>query len=378
MEYHRKDVLVLGEDAGPDDVRRLREFVADRGGRLLDIPGGALPAGSLLRVSGVDAKVVSDLLWDTRGEHERPPLVGLKHQYAAGTHPLEDFLEPPTDREYGLHGDGVKAGHAFLTWVEELDTDLPDAPEWRRMPHGQRRPVVALVDTPVVEHHWLPKPGPDEDPFLLTPKVSWETTGSWWDDVKVTGHRGHGTFIAGLIRLAAQDAQILSVPVMRNDGLVDEDTAVTALNWLVDDYLAGGGTVDVVCLAFGRKIDPAHGDDGRAIDEPLRRLAAHGVRIVASAGNDGSDERVVPASLVPPLHGFSVGAGQSESRHAIFSNYGDWVNAWDVGENVLSIELVYAALADFELDYDGWARWSGTSFAAGSRAGKEAKAAQLG
>jgi hypothetical protein len=42
----------------------------------------------------------------------------------------------------------------------------------------------------------------------------------------------HGTFLAGLIRLAAPDAQVLSMRVMSDLGQVSETNVVAALTWL--------------------------------------------------------------------------------------------------------------------------------------------------
>ena len=45
-------------------------------------------------------------------------------------------------------------------------------------------------------------------------------------------HWGHGTFIAGLIRQAAPQAQVLSMRVMDSAGHVDDSAVVNALTWL--------------------------------------------------------------------------------------------------------------------------------------------------
>ena len=45
-------------------------------------------------------------------------------------------------------------------------------------------------------------------------------------------HYGHATFIAGLIRLEAPDARVLSMQMMNNAGKVEPVHVVHALNWL--------------------------------------------------------------------------------------------------------------------------------------------------
>jgi subtilisin family serine protease len=56
-----------------------------------------------------------------------------------------------------------------------------------------------------------------------------------------------------------------------------------------------------------------------------------------------------------------------EQRPAVFSNYGNWVNAWAPGVDLVSdyagngLEFLYGD--DSTLPFHGCAQWSGTSFA---------------
>jgi subtilisin family serine protease len=88
---------------------------------------------------------------------------------------------------------------------------------------------------------------------------------------------------------------------------------------------------------------------------------------VASAGNDATCVPAYPAAL-PEV----VGLGAlDDGRPAPFTNYGPWVRACTEGTDVVS--LFYDGFNGAEppaadgkdLDrFEGWARWSGTSFAA--------------
>jgi hypothetical protein len=286
---------------------------------------------------------------------------------------------------------GVKHGHghAAVSWLPERPDELGDPPPRRPVSElpGGRRPVVALLDNGVhADHPWLREHVTDEDPFCVDAETEgWMPTVSIPDPATPTvpldpqdrgpadklgenfgSHYGHGTFIAGLIRRAAPDARVLSVRVMSDDGEVSDDNVADALKWLADHYQER--RVDVVCMAFGRQT-VADDPEMRSVREQVQRLAQHGVPLVVSAGNEGVDHPMTfPAgwSLESSLV-VSVGAG-TPAQPSSFSNRGDWVNAWEDGEDVVSV-MPLTPLDDTGDPGAGYATWSGTSFAAGTRAG---------
>jgi subtilisin family serine protease len=255
---------------------------------------------------------------------------------------------------------------------------MPDGPAW---PPASRPAVIALLDTGVQEHPWLPTDS--GTPFLLHPEDDGWTSPLPDDDEVADGyssHWGHATFIAGLIRLAAPGAQVLSMRVMDSDGKVSEDNAVSALNWLAGNPAV---EVDVVLMAFGRQEHPAAPDLGK-LRTPLTKLVERGVRVVASAGNDGADRPVYPAAFAAEAglsrSVVSVGALATAVERAPYSNFGPWVTQWRNGTNAISImPLTTKSPDDPAPGFDtavapdpgnGYAWWSGTSFAAAVVAGQ--------
>lgn len=211
------------------------------------------------------------------------------------------------------------------------------------LPPGARRPVIALLDSPVESHPWLDTPG---GPFATVlalpgpgPDVSVGGAEKFLDPVPVS-LRQHGTFNAGVIRRLAPDSTVLSVPVMAPGEDIDHDRVQQALSAVLarvqshrpDEF------VDVMCLPFGYRegrAPPEHiGEERRLLDE----LASHGVLVVAAAGNFGTDEPVFPAAfgVTAPASGpavLSVGAldtGADPAR-ACYSGHGAWVRHWEVG-----------------------------------------------
>jgi subtilisin family serine protease len=247
------------------------------------------------------------------------------------------------------------------------------------LPDG-RRPVVALLDTKVERHDWLGEPGKTlggdafwvdatatEPRWVPGPRLDLEP-----ESPKLGVYEGHGTFCAGLIRQLAPDAQVLAVHVARvHNRHVYGDHILNALGWLHHTGLVSG---DVVCLPSG--FHRMSGDDEylKLLRRVLTRLTKHGIRVVAAAGNEGSSEPVYPAAFASTgvADGdrlVSVGAYDTDGKTpASFSNHGTWVTRWEIGTNVVStFPAVDGAAAP------GFARWSGTSFAAAIHAGRLAR-----
>lgn len=386
LSYRRDAVLARasGLQAG---VERANEILERAGlGRPLGTPSSG-PLDLLeVPLTRADPVAVRDALRDARGRGEDVPEFLPDPLYAADT--VEDVV-----LERDFVADGKKLGHGVAAWLPVSPDRLPQAPPW---PPSGTSPVVALLDTTVRAHTWLPGPSDGPPPFLTV--AGWQPSAASAPGAQLSAdggepfhlgsHWGHGTFIAGLIRLAAPAARLLSVPVMDVDGRVSESAVVDALDWLAN---RSDTRPDVVLMAFGRPRDDA---DERSelfvgLKAAIKTLADQGVKIVASAGNDGGTRPTVPACFAdePNAPLVSVGAGCSEADPAWFSNRGSWVKAWRPGSDVLSImplrpylgSLDYphwgtSALAPFVLAAgNGAARWSGSSFAAAGLAGELAR-----
>ena len=169
---------------------------------------------------------------------------------------------------------------------------------------------------------------------------------------------GHGTFVAGVVRLRAPGAPLLEGPTLDSDGLVDELSLAQAL----DELLALQPGPDIINLSLG-----GYTRD----DEPLLALRSLAERrecplMVAAAGNDALCRPFWPAAF-----SWVVGVGAVETTdgavaRAEFSNYGPWVDACAAGVDIVSTFQTgtYRSLVDGTLRvFNGGARWSGTSFA---------------
>src|SRR5262245_19015729 len=104
---------------------------------------------------------------------------------------------PPARRALTFVGAGKASGHGTVAWEPVTGEDPPVAPPWRP---GVTRPVIALLDSGVAEHPWLPDDPEDPVCVYLDGDGPARAAGV---DVEFGTHFGHATFIAGIIR---QDA----------------------------------------------------------------------------------------------------------------------------------------------------------------------------
>lgn len=196
-------------------------------------------------------------------------------------------------------------------------------------------------------------------------------------------YAGHGTFIAGVIRQHAPGATMVVRRVLRRNALISDSELAERMLELAD--------VDVLNLSLGTHVDSDIDDpEARALLATANSLIALAHRnpnlvVVAPAGNDGESGEVWPAAFETVI---SVAAlDRNGEEGAGFSNFGSWVTASARGEDVESSFLVW----DGELEppkehvhqeegpdadhdagaagtvqrgcFNGWAKWSGTSFA---------------
>ena len=308
--------------------------------------------------------------------------------------PLE--VEPAYLADDPLMGMPAKHGHGTAREGIYLLGVAPPARSAADLEAG-RRPVVAVLDTPVREHLWLGD-GDGDDAFW---RDAQRVGGPWAPGFDVPEESadgrlpaaGHGTFVAGMVRLLAPDARVLSVPVMHGDAVVEEEHVLSALGWLRDRVKSAVDErrerfVDVVNLSFGRYLvageDEQFREDTR---EVLDELAQLGVRVVASAGNLAVTDDVFPAILgeddkdaLGHTALVSVGALDPDGKPAVYTSTGDWVTVEAPGSSVVSTlpkfdPTEYPVSEDFDdngtlirpdpnLQASGVGKWSGTSFAA--------------
>lgn len=130
------------------------------------------------------------------------------------------------------------------------------------------------------------------------------------DDDDTSDANGHGTFVAGLIRLVAPDVGLLPVTVLDADGKGDAWALARGLFYAIDQG------VEVINLSLGSTYKSSAVEDAMAEAESL------GIVVVAAGGNQnaGEEGEEFPAA---GSDGFGVAAVDDADVKAAFSNYND-------------------------------------------------------
>lgn len=246
-----------------------------------------------------------------------------------------------------------------MWWSGPADLPRPAAPLPAPEAAAARGEVtVAILDTGLSPHPWYEdaewyREQRDEVREVLDADL----------DLDLDAQAGHGTFIAGVVLRHAPSARLRARRVIGSDGVGDELDVIRALEWLAER-----GRADVVNISAG-----CHTYDDRPSPVLARAVAALGRRtvVVACAGNAASDRPFWPAAMKPVVGVAALDGGD----RAWFSNYGWWVDACAEGVDVASTFVRFDGTRPprdgVDPDrFEGYATWSGTSFAAPAVAGR--------
>lgn len=278
-----------------------------------------------------------------------------------------DIAELATDlrgRRDGYRRYGVTPNHLYSA-----------EPQWEGDPDGrpvptttipapvdgtaQRRVVVGVMDTGIDPHPWFVK-----RPWFSECDAH-EFEGADAVDGELERDAGHGTFVTGVILQQAPAAWPRVQRVLNPAGVCDELTLLSGLAQLHRRSVDAEEPIEILNLSLG-----CYTFDDRPsplVAEALFRYGRSAI-VVAAAGNDGSDRPFWPAALKSCVAvGALAYAPNGAVERAGFSNFGWWVDACAPGEHVKSSFLYFHE--ENGTDFEGYASWDGTSFAAPHVAG---------
>lgn len=294
-------------------------------------------------------------------------------QAAAEESPAKDKLDPDS------LGFSAPAPHASSLayadgWSSQEDSRLLVIPRSARGPvpcratpspsvldiepgrRPRRRPVVAIVGGGIASHPWFA----ETDWFA-------EVTPEHLDFVPVNGDvtavetAGLVTTAVGEMLKLAPTAYVMVERVLNENGIGGELGVLRGLRRLLKRLEAAGTALDVLVFALGHRSPRG---PSPVLKHALERFGPD-TAIVAPAGNKGSDEPYWPAAADGVI---GVAALSSDGlQRAEYSDFGPWVDACAVGTDVQGPYL--SKVTAHGREFDGYAQWSATTFAAAHVAG---------
>ncbi len=221
---------------------------------------------------------------------------------------------------------------------------------------GQDRVRLGISDTGLWE-----EPDPARHPWLAGVEGEPDRPGPTLPGglPSIPHHAGHGTFVAGVARSMAPGATVYVGNHFPTSGGELEHVVVSKLEDLIRDQ-----SPDVIILAAGtytrNNLAPLAFSD-------FRRRHPN-ITLVAAAGNDSTSRPFWPAAFDWTTSAGALGADQQ--HRAWFSNHGDWVDVYALGEGLVNAFAtgVYTyqepPRRPAKQTFDGMASWDGTSFSA--------------
>ncbi len=193
------------------------------------------------------------------------------------------------------------------------------APEAWDLTTGDRRVVIAIVDTGIALDH------PDLAGKLV-PGINLVTA-----DQPPNDDNGHGTHVAGIAAAATNNAEgvagvdwearLMPVKVLDADGGADVDRVAQGIVWAVDHGAR------ILNLSF------TGAEPSAALGEAVQYARDRGALVVAAVGNDGRAEASYPAALEGVL---AVAATDRNDQRLPSSNTGPYVGIAAPGQQIAS------------------------------------------
>lgn len=205
------------------------------------------------------------------------------------------------DTEQVLSMDENTQSSTDVVSTKDIDTAINQADQKNAKNYSGKN-VIALIDT-----------GSDESTVDAVSFVDGDTT----------DHQGHATKMIKAIRKQDNNAKILALKALDDNGNGTTASIVSAIQYAIDSH------VSIINMSFSGKAN----DDTSLIEAKVKEAVKAGITVVTSAGNNALDaSNFVPANVSGVI---TVGACSDEGIILSYSNYGDDVD-WYVNTDATS------------------------------------------
>jgi subtilisin family serine protease len=213
------------------------------------------------------------------------------------------ILDTGVDPDHELLQGALVEGYDFI----EQQAGIPS--EWNNLDHS----VQAILEDTLkarADHsvQAILEGGGDTLPLessfgpLIDPQLAME-----WEDTELPAFFGHGTMVAGIVRLVAPAARIMPLKVFNADGEGSLFDILAAIYYAVDH----GARVINMSFSMDRQT--------QELRQALQYARSRGVVCVAAAGNRGTHSQVFPAAYSSVL---GVASTTGTDGLSEFSNFG--------------------------------------------------------
>lgn len=205
------------------------------------------------------------------------------------------------DTEQVLSMDENTQSSTDVVSTKDIDTAINQADQKNAKNYSGKN-VIALIDT-----------GSDGSTVDAVSFVDGDTT----------DHQGHATKMIKAIRKQDNNAKILALKALDDNGNGTTASIVSAIQYAIDSH------VSIINMSFSGKAN----DDTSLIEVKVKEAVKAGITVVTSAGNNALDaSNFVPANVSGVI---TVGACSDEGIILSYSNYGDDVD-WYVNTDATS------------------------------------------
>ncbi|KAI1491979.1 protease [Biscogniauxia mediterranea] len=236
----------------------------------------------------------------------------------ANTHHQVASVEP----DYKISINAIQAQDGAPWGLARISSRVPNTTTYSYDDSAGEDTYAYIIDTGIFIEH------PD-----FEGRATWGASFVDGDDSETDGH-GHGTHVAGTTASksygVAKKANLIAVKVLDAEGSGSLSQVIAGIQWAVDDATSKERIGKAVAnLSLGSLA---------LVTSPVNTAAAAAVQaglfLAVAAGNDN-----LPASLFTPASEptvCTVGALDPNDQRSSFSNYGDVVDVFAPGRNIIS------------------------------------------